>query len=71
MATSSQIKVILQNDFKHGPTAVVESLEAAREWFKLHPEFVPLKRTYLCEQQAHKVNFVCAYSEFAKEAITL
>jgi len=64
-------QVILQNDFKHGPTAVVESLDAAREWFKQNPDFVPVKRTYLCEQKCYKVNFVCRYSSFAKEAIAL
>jgi hypothetical protein len=64
--------VTIVHDFRAGAEmARVASFDEAREWFKQNPEFVPVKRAYLCGEALHKVNAVDRFGPFAHQEISL
>lgn len=71
--SAAHAPVVIAHDFRAPGNELgrVASFEAAREWFKQNPEFVPVKRTYLCGEAVHKINAVDRFGPFAHQEIAL
>lgn len=65
--------VVIAHDFRRpgNELARVASFDEAREWFKQNPEFVPVKRSYLCDDSVQKVSAVDRFGPFAHQEIAL
>lgn len=65
--------VVIAHDFRPAGNelARVASFDEAREWFMRNPEFVPVKRSYLCGVNVHKVSAVDRFGPFAHREIAL